>query len=275
MTLNMEPDNRKPALNTQFETNSSLMISERAFILALDTYEGPMDALLDLACRQKIDLLQIKICDLADQYLAFVDKAKKLNLELATEYLVMAAWLAYLKSRLLLPMDAEPDEELDAGVMAERLAFQLYRLDAMRQAARDLLKCPKLGIDVFTRGAPEGVRTLKKSTYNVDIIDILKAYAWQRRKKEIKAPIRVQTRERYSIDDALVRLRSVIGDVSDWTALVDFIPREEKDITLFREVVSTTFVATLELARHGEIQLRQGAPYAQIYFKYGKETAKI
>ena len=234
-----------------------------------------MDALLDLAYRQKIDLLQIKIFDLANQYLAFVNEAKRFNLELASEYLVMAAWLAYLKSRLLLPNNEEAGEEIDAGAMAERLAFQLYRLDAMRQAAKDLLKCPKFGIDVYARGAPEGVRTIKKSTYNVDIIDILKAYAWQRRKKEIKAPIRVQTRKRYSIDDALVRLRSLIGDVPDWTALVDFIPREERDTTLFREVVSATFVATLELARHGEIQLRQGAPYAQIYFKRGKETADI
>lgn len=258
-----------------FETPSAPAVRGHALVLALESYEGPLDALLDLAQRQKIDLLKIRVLDLANQYLAFVNEAKRLNLELAAEYLVMAAWLAYLKSRMLLPQEEEDVVEVSAEELAERLAFQLRRLEAMRTAADQLLERPKLGVDVFKRGAPEGVRVIRHSVFEVDLVDVLKAYAKQKRKQEMTAPVKVKTRKRYSIDDALARLRSIVGDVPDWTALLEFIPRDEKDPTLFREVISATFVATLEMARHGEVELRQGAPFAPIYVKRGSETTDV
>lgn len=258
-----------------FETSVPAVVRGHALVLALDSYEGPLDALLDLAQRQKIDLLQIRVLDLADQYLAFVNEAKRLNLELAAEYLVIAAWLAYLKSRLLLPTEQEEEDVVSADELAERLAFQLRRLEAMRQAADDLLEQPRLGVDTFSRGNPEGVRVIKNTVYQADLVDLLKAYSGQKRRQEAAAPVRVTPRKRYSIDDALSRLRSIVGDVPDWTLLMEFIPRDEKDPGLFREVISATFVATLELARHGEVELRQGAPFAPIYLKRGQEATDI
>lgn len=238
-------------------------------VVSLTAFQGPLDVLLDLARRQKVDLLKVSVLELAEQYLVFVAEAKQRDLELAAEYLVMAAWLAYLKSRLLLPPDETDEDEVSPEEMARRLALRLKRLEAMRRAADDLWALDLTGRDVFVRGAPEGVRIVRDGTYAASLYDLLDAYARLKRKQRRAAPVRVQTRKRFGIDEALIRLRRVIGDVPDWTVLSTFLPEDMADPVLYREAVASTLVAALEMARHGQVELRQGAPFAPLYLKRG------
>ncbi len=234
-------------------------------IVHLDGFEGPIDLLLALARDQKVDLTKISILGLAEQYLTFIEEARRLRLEIAADYLVMAAWLAYLKSRLLLPADAD-DEEPSGAELAAALAYQLQRLEAMRSAAESLFKRPLLGRDVFARGAPEGIRVATRSIYDATLFELLQAYgATQRRRKP--APLRIEQMELFSMDDALGRLAKLLGKVPDWSTLSSFLPEGIKDDLVRRSALAATFAASLELVRNGQAEIRQDQLFGPIYFR--------
>lgn len=240
-------------------------------LLDIDGFEGPIDVLLALARDQKVDLTHISILALADQYLAFMSRARQIRLELAADYLVMAAWLAYLKSRLLLP--APPgDEEPSGAEMAAMLAFQLQRLEAMKEAGARLMERPRLGRDFFMRGEPEAVAGVTRPHFEVTLYDVLRAYARQHARKE-GSTLHIAPTELYSIEDAIGRLRDVIGNLPDWTVLSRFLPSGLRDALLFRSAVASTFVATLELTRSGRLEIRQGEPFSPIYVRTGRGRA--
>ena len=234
-------------------------------VLELDGYEGPIDLLLALAREQKVDLTKISILALADQYLAFISKQQSLNLEIAADYLVMAAWLAYLKSRLLLPQPAQDDEP--SGIeLAAQLEHRLRLLEAMQNAGARLMALPRIGQDVFLRGAPEGVAVVPVAIYELALYDLLRAYGEGRRRAET-AVLAIEPAEFYSMDDALGRLARFIGRVPNWRELASFLPRELRGEVFRRSALAATFAATLELARNGSIELRQDRAFGPIYLR--------
>lgn len=237
-------------------------------VLDLDGYEGPIDVLLTLARDQKVDLKKISILELADQYLAFVARARRLRLELAADYLVMAAWLAYLKSRLLLP-EPPKDGEPSGAEMAAALAFQLQRLAAMQKAGQALLALPQLNRDFFRRGEPEAVRLIQVPVYNLTLYELLKAYGTHPGRKR-EGVLHIEPLRLFSMDDALHRIGDLIGHKLDWTILRDFLPEEMQLNPLQRRAaLAATFAASLELARSGRVQLRQDGTFGPIYLKAG------
>lgn len=239
-------------------------------VLDLDGFEGPIDLLLTLARKQKVDLAKMSILTLANQYLAFITAAKHLRLEVAADYLVMAAWLAYLKSRLLLP-ETEEDEEASGPELAEALTFQLRRLDSMRGAGEKLLVMPRLGRDVFRRGAPEGMEVVRTAVYEVSLYDLLKAYGDNRR-RATGSHLTIEASQLYSLSDAIERLRGVIGEVRDWTSLSAFLPEDLVDGLFMRSAVASTFAASLEMVKDGKANIRQSSAFGPIFIK-GKEAA--
>jgi len=229
-------------------------------------FEGPIDVLLQLARDQKVDLTRIRILDLAEQYLAFVREARRLRLELAADYLVMAAWLAYLKSRLLLPEPDDSADEASGAEMAAALRFQLQRLQAMRDAGQKLLDRPRLGRDVFPRGEaaePEVVTTVAP---DCAFHDLLRAYADLRRRR---APenLRVDPMDLESVEDAMARLRDALGTSPGWTALMHFMPAGLATPLQRRSACAATFAASLELCREGRAELRQPSTFGPIYVR--------
>ena len=231
---------------------------DAALYLELDGWEGPLDLLLDLARRQKVDLRRISILGLVDQYLLYIEQAEALRLELAADYLVMAAWLAYLKSMLLLPR--EEQEEPSAEELALRLQLRLQRLAAMRDAAGRLLGRDRLGRDVFARGAPEGLRVDRKSLWQCDWFQLIEAYG---QVKARTAPVVHMVRERLvmTLDSALARVSAMLGVTLEWVEIRDFLPPardgEWADPRLRRSALASSFVAALELARLGKAELAQ------------------
>jgi segregation and condensation protein A len=234
-------------------------------VLDLGAYEGPIDVLLALAREQKVDLTKISILRLADQYLAFIQAAHRLRLEIAADYLVMAAWLAYLKSRLLLP-EPQPDDEPSGLELAAALAFQLQRLEAMQQVGARLMARPMLGRDVFARGAPEGLRLVSRIVWDVTLYDLLKAYGEQKSRAE-GGVLEIRAAELYSMDEALERLSALVGRVPDWRTLLSFLPEGLRGGLLERSAVAATFAASLELVRSGRLQLRQDVAFGPIWVK--------
>lgn len=226
---------------------------DEALVLALDGWEGPLDLLLDLARRQKVDLRRISILMLVDQYLAYIDRAKALRLELAADYLVMAAWLAYLKSALLLPRDEQ--EQPSPDELAARLQWRLQRLGAMREAAARLLARDRLGRDVFLRGNPEGLAIDRRNAWTCDWFDLMQAYG---QVKARTAPVVHVVRDRMvmTLDSALARVSAMLGVQLDWMELRDFLP-PHADPRLRRSALASSFVAALELARLGKAELAQ------------------
>ena len=239
---------------------------EPAFTVDLDGFEGPLDLLLELARRQRVDLARISILALAEQYLLFVEAARKLRLELAADYLVMAAWLALLKSRLLLPTPSEP-AELDAPALAEGLAQRLRALAAIRNAADHLMSRPRLGRDFFARGEPEPVvETSGRISYEANLYDLLAAYARQAQRHALSR-VRFKTREVWSLADARQALTRLIGAQADWTAFEDFLSQACAAPDMRRSARASTFAASLELAREGKIQMRQDRAFAPIWLR--------
>ncbi|MEQ1672605.1 MAG: ScpA family protein [Hyphomicrobium sp.] len=238
-----------------------------AFVVDLEGFEGPLDLLLALARTQKVDLAKISILALVEQYLKFIAEAQKMKLEVAADYLVMAAWLAYLKSRLLLPRDKEDPDTASAEDLALRLQFRLARLDAMRNAMARLMTRNKLGREVFPRGMPETIKTTRDTTYTAQIYDLLKAYADQRR-RTIRVVHVVKARRVWSIKDARVRLEKLLGaSAGDWAQLdmfmEQYLPKGEEE----RTALASSFGATLEMARDGLVEIRQDQPFAPIYMR--------
>ncbi|HWA48281.1 MAG TPA: ScpA family protein [Dongiaceae bacterium] len=236
--------------------------------LDLDGYEGPIDVLLNLARDQKVDLKKISILELADQYLDFIARARRLRLEIAADYLVMAAWLAYLKSRLLLP-EPPADGEPSGAELASALAFQLQRLEAMQKAGKDLMALPQFGRDFFQRGQPEPVQVIDKPVWQVTLYDLLKAYGTYPGRAS-QGLLQIAPMNLFSMDDALHRIGEMLGQTLDWTTLQHFLPPGLQRGLQRRAAVAATFAASLELARTGRIELRQDGLFAPIFMRRGK-----
>jgi segregation and condensation protein A len=231
--------------------------------LDLDGWEGPLDLLLTLARGQKVDLAKISILALVEQYLAFIADAKKLKLEIAADYLVMAAWLAYLKSCLLLPRDQEADPSPEE--LALRLQLRLQRLSAMREAGARLLARDRIGRDVFVRGAPEGLKVIRRSLWQADLYDLISAYGLVRARNEPAIHI-VGRRPVMTLEEALLRVERMIGSRLEWTRLEAFLPDTE-DGEYRKSALASSFVATLELARKGRLELQQEAPFTPLFVR--------
>ncbi len=234
-------------------------------VLNLEGFEGPLDVLLTLARAQKVDLSQISMVELVEQYLVFVAEAKRLRLELAADYLVMAAWLAYLKSRLLIPRDEE-EEGPSAEELALRLQLRLQRLEAMREAGARLMSRNVLGRDVFKRGDPQNVVVLKTAAYDVTLYELLKAYAEQRVKTSVSS-LKIAIRPVMPLEDALNRLSHLLGTKVDWCSLEDFLPKDKTDNQYRKSALASMFAASLELARQGKADISQNKTYGPLFLK--------
>jgi segregation and condensation protein A len=238
---------------------------EDNLVLDLDGYAGPIDVLLTLARAHKVDITKISILALANQYLDFIAQARDLRLEIAADYLVMAAWLAYLKSRLLLPSSGDDDEPTGAE-LAARLAFQLQRLEAMREAAQKLMQRPQLGQEFFVRGEPDPVAVDTTTVFNATLYDLLSVYGTIRQRLQ-SSILHIEPLALYSMDDALARLNSLLGKTPDWTVLEKFLPEDTGDTLLMRSAIAATFAASLELTRQGKLQINQSGTFAPIYLR--------
>ena len=231
--------------------------------LALDGWEGPLDLLLNLARAQKVDLAQISILQLVDQYIAYIASARALKLEIAADYLVMAAWLAYLKSCLLLPKDPEQDPSPEE--IALRLQLRLQRLDAMREAGARLLGRDRIGRDVFLRGAPEGLRLVRKAAWQVRDFDLFAAYGVVRARTQPAMHV-VHARAVMTLEEALDRVGKMIGQALDWTFLESFLPSTQ-DPQFRKSALASSFLAILELAKRGRLEFAQEEAFAPIRVK--------
>ncbi|SIO14260.1 condensin subunit ScpA [Rhodovulum sp. ES.010] len=244
----------------------ALRRAAEALIVDVDGFEGPLDMLLTLARGQKVDLRRISVLHLAEQYLAFVEKAKALRIELAADYLVMAAWLAFLKSRLLLPPDPE-DEGPSGEELAAHLAFQLERLEAMRSAAARLMGRDRKGRDFFARGIPEDVMRIRTVRYTATLLDLMQAYARIRTKDEFR-PYVFDRDAVYTMEEALERMRGLLGYAGEWIDLATWLPEGwEADPVRRRAATAAHFAASLELAKQGHVEIRQSDTFAPIHIR--------
>ncbi len=255
------PDGEEP-----LRVEPEQLSDDGTLIVDVGGFEGPLDLLLELARHHKVDLKQISILKLAEQYLDFIEKARRLQLEVAADYLVMAAWLAFLKSRLLIP--APPGTETqEPADLAARLAFRLQRLQAMRTAAETLMKRSVLGRDVFARGAPEPLVTDIRREYGDNLIDLLKAYADRRKKKLVHQSYVPRRHPTWSIKEARIALERLVGVMDDWGTFDVWLAQYLADPGLRRSVTASSFTASLELAREGVVELRQDGPFSPIYMR--------
>ena len=236
-----------------------------ALFVNLDGFEGPIDLLLTLARDQRLDLKKIAILPLAEQYLQFINSARELDLEIAADYLVMAAWLAYLKSRLLLP-DAEPEQNDEIIDMTDALRYQLLRLESMQQAATQLQLLPKLGQARFVRGAPEQFASISESVWTASLYDLLACYGDVQSSAESET-LTIAATNLYSVEEAATRLRKLIFSMPSWTVLQHFLPPNLSKPMDIRSATASHFAASLELAREGVLTMRQGSNFAPIYLK--------
>jgi segregation and condensation protein A len=266
-----EPEPNFEANVDAWEAAEDAIGTQQALVVSLEGFEGPLDVLLALARTQKVDLAKISVLALADQYLVFVAQALKLRLELAADYLVMAAWLAYLKSKLLLPREAGTEDQPTGDELAARLAFRLKRLEAMRNAAAGLMTRKRLGRDIFARGMPEGVRTIRVRQYTAVIYDLLKAYAEQRRRTTKRVHV-IPRRTVWSIKEARQRLEALVGQLTSeaagqWLQLDKYLEQYLANPEVARTAVASSFGAALEMAREGLVEISQAEPFAPIYMR--------
>jgi segregation and condensation protein A len=247
--------------------------AEPSFLVDVDGFEGPLDLLLELARRQKVDLAKISVLALAEQYLLFIEAARQVRLELAADYLVMAAWLAYLKSRLLLP-DHHKSEEPAAADLAAALAMRLRRLEAIRAAADKLVNRPRLGRDVFLNGMPQGVMTIRHAHYKTNLYELLQAYASQRQ-TQVLSKVTLKNRVVWSLQDAREALERLAGQITQWSTLDTFLVQYFSTPEMVRTVRASTFSASLEMVREGKIELRQDSAFAPIWVRTKNESSAI
>lgn len=261
----------------QFQVDPEIAVErgseEPALIVDVEGFEGPLDLLLMLARQQKVDLAKISILALADQYLAFIEAARQVRLELAADYLVMAAWLAYLKSRLLLPESGDAAGP-SAEELAAALALRLKRLEAIRGAAERLVARPQLERDVFRRGAPEPIVDVKRPEWTATLYDLLSAYAAQRQKRAL-ARVRVPQRRVWSLAEARAALERLVGGSDDWARLDEYLVAYVTEPGLRTTVYASSFAATLEMVREGLVEIHQHAAFAPIYLRkrIGRQNA--
>jgi len=249
--------------DNKFASDVHAVPSENALVVDLDGFEGPLDILLVLARDQKVDLLKISILELSKQYLTFIEQAQKLRLEIAADYLVMAAWLAFLKSRLLLPQD-EGEEGPSGQELAERLAFQLKKLEAMRGAAEKLINGTITGRDRLKRGRPEGVTVIRHSKYECSLRELLTTYAQHEERKGIRNPLRLMRSAVFSVEAAIERLENMLGKLPEWADLRAYIPKELTDPFSIRSAEASTLLASLQLVKEGRMELRQTESFGPI-----------
>ncbi|AGA06497.1 segregation and condensation protein A [Sinorhizobium meliloti] len=242
-------------------------LHEDELVVDIAGFEGPLDLLLHLARSQRVDLSRISVLALAEQYIAFVERARSIRIELAADYLVMAAWLAYLKSRLLIPQPAK-DEGPSGEEMASALAFRLKRLEAMRDAAMELVNRNRLGRDIFVRGAPEHIVTERKSDYDASLYDLLTAYATLRQRQAI-TQVTIEKRHVWSLGDARLILARMVGSLDDWTALDHFLIRYMTSPKERATAIASSFAASLEMVREGRLEIRQEGAFTPIYLRRG------
>ena len=238
-------------------------------LLVIDVagFEGPLDLLLHLARTQKVDLARISVLALAEQYLEFVESARRVRIELAADYLVMAAWLAFLKSKLLIPQQSKGDEP-SGEEMAATLAFRLKRLEAMREASTRLINRNRLGRDVFARGAPEHIPQMRENAWDASLYDLLTAYAALRQRQSV-TQVTIERRTVWSLADARAILARMVGEISDWTALQTYLwrylPSPKERVT----AMASAFAASLEMVREGKVEIRQDGAFQPIYMRRG------
>ena len=259
--MDMTSNTEKPLLDRDEEPTADLFLS-------LEGFEGPIDLLLNLAREQKVDLCKLAILPLAEQYLRYIAEARKLRIEVAADYLVMAAWLAFLKSRLLLPVLEQPKDEQDPVAMAEALKFQLLRLEAMQKAALRVQDRPQLGSDIFLRGIPEPITITEKPIYYLPIQDLLAAISAPSRRRKPDSYSIARTRL-YSLEESVSRLRHLLGAMPEWDQLQAYLPDvvSADELMEVRSALASTFAATLELVKNGELELRQDGVFAPIYMR--------
>jgi segregation and condensation protein A len=255
------------------ENGSERATHEPGFVIDVAGFEGPLDLLLHLARNQKVDLSRISVLALAEQYLLFIESARRIRIELAADYLVMAAWLAYLKSRLLIPQQAK-DDGPTGEEMAATLAFRLKRLEAMREAANGLVNRNRLGRDVHARGEPEHIPYRRQSDYDASLYDLLTAYAGLRQRQAI-TQVTIERRRVWSLVDARTILTRMIGDITDWTALEHYLLRymtsPEERVT----AIASAFAASLELVREGKLEIRQDGAFEPLYMRRGPKHSTL
>ena len=267
------PDQIEAKISTFEERDVSVPRDDERLVIDVGGFAGPIDLLLTLAREQKVDWTQISILELADQYLSWVAKLAQEKLELAADYLVMAAWLAYLKSLLLLPVSPD-DDEPTGEEMAAALQFQLLRLESMRQAGENLLTRDQLGRDFFPRGEPEEFGYNSNSTFKADIYELLKAYGEHRHRSSLKV-LRVEPSDLYSPDDGVKWLTNMLGSIPDWTSLLQFLPAEIKGDIVFRSVVASVLFAALQLTKEGRLKIRQTETFGTISIRATNQTKDV
>tara|TARA_Y100000590_G_scaffold364880_1_gene423482 strand:- start:5067 stop:5831 length:765 start_codon:yes stop_codon:yes gene_type:complete len=240
-------------------------LSNNQFNLSLNGYEGPIDLLLDLAKKQQVNLSEISILDLAEQYLIFINKYKDLHLEIAADYLVMASWLTYLKSRLLLPRENKKDEftpdELEAA-----LKYQLQRLEAMQNVSKILISRPIIGRDTFYRGLINEIKTKYQITYTSTLYDLLKSYSSIIQKTNVQS-LTISSTELFSVEQAIERLKNIFGSINEWTNFINIIPNLNENSLINKSIISSTFVASLELAKNGFLEVKQKEIFGNIFIR--------
>jgi segregation and condensation protein A len=250
-----------------WQDNDARALSDPALVIDVGGFEGPLDLLLHLARTQKVDLARISVLALAEQYLSFVESARRVRIELAADYLVMAAWLAYLKSKLLIPQQVRQEDGPTGEEMAATLAFRLKRLEAMREAASRLVNRNRLGRDVFARGAPEHIPERNGAAFEANLYDLLNAYANLRQRQAVMQ-VTIERRKVWSLVEAREMLTAMLGEIGDWTVLqrylLDFLPPADR-VT----ATASAFAASLELVREGKLEIRQDGVFAPIYMRRG------
>ncbi len=258
-------------MDTLWQDAPERSADEPALVIDVGGFEGPLDLLLHLARSQKVDLAKISVLALAEQYLQFVESARRVRIELAADYLVMAAWLAYLKSRLLIPQQLKGDDGPSGEELAATLAFRLKRLEAMREAATRLVNRNRIGRDVFARGAPEHIPHRVESAFDASLYDLLSAYANLRQRQAV-TQVTIERRKVWSLADARDLLTRMLGEISDWTVLqhylLEYLPPADR-VT----ATASAFAASLELVREGKLEIRQDGAFKPIYMRGGNASA--
>ena len=245
-------------------------IKEGQFNLLLDNFEGPIDLLLVLARSQKVDLSDISISELADQYINFINQYRNIHIEIAADYLVMAAWLTYLKSRLLLPKEEKTDE-YTADELEEALKYQLQRLEAFQNISKIIYSRPLVNRDVFYGGSSEGLKVKYNINYTSNLYDLLKSYSQILKSNEQVKQLTIEYSELYSVDQAVKRLKGIFGNITEWTNFLNVIPNLIKaNKTINKSIISSNFVASLELSKNGFIDLKQDKGFGNIYIKFNQ-----
>ena len=248
------------------DNDQSIPLEKDQFNILLSSYEGPIDLLLDLARKQKVNLSEISILQLAEQYIDFINNYNKIHLEIAADYLVMAAWLTYLKSRLLLPKDEKSDDYTPEEI-EEALKYQLLRLEAIQKISKELYSRPLINRDTFYASSNEGLKIKYNISYKSTLFEVLKSYADILKKKELVSSLTIASSELFSVDEAIQRLSNMLGSITEWTNLINFIPKFGLNKIVNKSSVTSNFVASLELAKNGIIDVRQKEAFGNIFIR--------